>query len=96
MNSAQSNHPGTATSGGATLTLHLYLLGGFQVSVGARTIEDADWRPRKVALLVKLLANRAANRAVTTWCSSKVLPGHSLGSSGDDRHPRSTRQRTND
>lgn len=92
MNSAQSNHPGTATSGGATLTLYLYLLGGFQVSLRARTIEDADWRSRKVALLVKLLANRA----VTTWCSSKVLPGHSLGSSGDHRHPRSTRQRTND
>jgi predicted ATPase/DNA-binding SARP family transcriptional activator/DNA-binding CsgD family transcriptional regulator len=37
-------------------TLRLWLLGGFRVSVGTRTVEDGAWRLRKAASLVKLLA----------------------------------------
>src|SRR5215211_3055617 len=37
-------------------TVHLWLLGGFRVSVGNRTVEEGAWRLRKAAALVKLLA----------------------------------------
>jgi predicted ATPase/DNA-binding SARP family transcriptional activator/DNA-binding CsgD family transcriptional regulator/Tfp pilus assembly protein PilF len=43
--------------------VRLNLLGGFQVSVDSRTIEESAWRLRKAASLVKLLA---------------LSPGHSL------------------
>src|SRR5215211_5002478 len=36
--------------------LRIRLLGGFQVSVGLRTIAESEWRLRKAARLVKLLA----------------------------------------
>jgi predicted ATPase/DNA-binding SARP family transcriptional activator len=37
-------------------TLRIWLLGGFRVSVGTRTVEDGQWRLKKGASLVKLLA----------------------------------------
>ena len=37
-------------------TLRLWLLGGFRVSVGTNTVQEGDWRLRKAASLVKLLA----------------------------------------
>ena len=42
--------------------LRVWLLGGFRVSVGIRTIEENEWRLRKAASLVKLLALAAGNR----------------------------------
>ena len=36
--------------------VRVWLLGGFRVSVGSRTIEQHRWRLRKVAALVKLLS----------------------------------------
>jgi DNA-binding SARP family transcriptional activator len=36
--------------------VRVWLLGNFRVSVGSRTIEDGQWRLRKAATLVKLLA----------------------------------------
>jgi predicted ATPase/DNA-binding SARP family transcriptional activator/DNA-binding CsgD family transcriptional regulator len=39
-----------------SLTLRIRLLGGFQVSVGSRSVEDDAWRLRKAAGLIKLLA----------------------------------------
>jgi len=36
--------------------LRVQILGGFQVSVGLRTIEEDEWRLRKVKSLIKLLA----------------------------------------
>jgi DNA-binding SARP family transcriptional activator len=43
--------------------LHIQLLGGFHVSLGARIIDDVEWRLRKVKALMKLLA---------------LKPGHSV------------------
>ena len=37
-------------------TLRLWLLGGFRVSVGTRTVQEDAWRLRKASALVKLLA----------------------------------------
>jgi DNA-binding SARP family transcriptional activator len=42
--------------GAGVETVRVWLLGGFRVAVGARTIHDEQWRLRKVASLVKLLA----------------------------------------
>ena len=36
--------------------MRVQLLGGFRVSVGPRTIEPSEWRLKKAAALVKLLA----------------------------------------
>ena len=36
--------------------VRVWLLGGFQVSVGSRTVEDKQWRLRKATALVKLLS----------------------------------------
>ena len=43
-------------------TVRVWLLGGFRVSVGSRTIEKGAWRLRKAAALVKLLALAPAHR----------------------------------
>jgi FtsP/CotA-like multicopper oxidase with cupredoxin domain len=42
--------------GGGPEVLRIKLLGGFSVSVGSRTIQQNEWRLRKAAALVKLLA----------------------------------------
>ncbi|MBA3637406.1 MAG: hypothetical protein H0W57_13465 [Rubrobacteraceae bacterium] len=42
--------------------MRIWLLGGFRVSVGARTIEKDAWRLRKAASLVKLLALAPGHR----------------------------------
>ena len=36
--------------------MRVWLLGGFRVSVGTRTVQESEWRLRKAASLVKLLA----------------------------------------
>src|SRR5215217_273493 len=41
---------------GRPKTVRVWLLGGFRVSVGTHIVEDGDWRLRKAASLVKLLA----------------------------------------
>jgi predicted ATPase/DNA-binding SARP family transcriptional activator/DNA-binding CsgD family transcriptional regulator len=46
----------TEETSGRLEAVRIRLLGGFQVSVGARTIEEDSWRLRKAASLVKLLA----------------------------------------
>ncbi len=42
--------------------VRVWLLGGFRVSVGSRTIEDSQWRLRKAAVLLKLLALAPGHR----------------------------------
>jgi predicted ATPase/DNA-binding SARP family transcriptional activator/DNA-binding CsgD family transcriptional regulator len=42
--------------------LRVWLLGGFRVSVGTRTVEEGAWRLRKAAALVKLLALAPGHR----------------------------------
>ena len=42
--------------GGDTVAIRVRLLGGFRISVGSRVIEAKQWRLRKPATLVKLLA----------------------------------------
>jgi predicted ATPase/DNA-binding SARP family transcriptional activator/DNA-binding CsgD family transcriptional regulator len=60
MNSSTTNKNGHVKAPGTPLggpqAVRVRLLGGFQVSVGLRTIEEGAWRLRKSAALVKLLA----------------------------------------
>jgi DNA-binding SARP family transcriptional activator len=42
--------------------MRVWLLGGFQVSVGARRIEQSEWRLKKASALVKLLALAPGHR----------------------------------
>jgi DNA-binding SARP family transcriptional activator len=51
-----------ATTGEKPEAVRVWLLGGFRVSVGARTIEGEEWRRRKTASLVKLLALAPGHR----------------------------------
>jgi len=46
------SHPPTSERPEA---VRIWLLSGFRVSVGSRTIQDDAWRLRKAAALVKLL-----------------------------------------
>ena len=45
-----------------TEAVRIWLLGGFRVAVGSRTVQDGAWRPRKAASLVKLLSLAAGHR----------------------------------
>ena len=42
--------------------LRVWLLGGFEVSVGSRAVDGSAWRLRKAANLVKILALADAHR----------------------------------
>src|SRR5215212_3245045 len=50
------------TRGETRKTIRVWLLGGFRVSVGARTITQDAWRLKKAATLVKLLALAPGHR----------------------------------
>ena len=56
---AQPEHdqrtPPTPQGGGAPQTLRIWLLGGFRVSVGSRSIREEEWHLRKKSL-IKVLA----------------------------------------
>src|SRR5215213_9723085 len=49
-------------SGGGAETVRIKLLGSFSVSVGSRTIYQDEWRLRKAASIVKLLALAPGHR----------------------------------
>jgi DNA-binding SARP family transcriptional activator len=60
---AKTARPGSrAVSDGATEVVRVKLLGCFSVSVGDRVIEQDEWRLRKAAALVKLLALAPSHR----------------------------------
>jgi predicted ATPase/DNA-binding SARP family transcriptional activator/DNA-binding CsgD family transcriptional regulator len=53
---------GRVGSSGASEAIRVKLLGGFSVSVGSRTVPHSEWRLRKAAALVKLLAMAPGHR----------------------------------
>ncbi len=52
----------TRFAAGSVEATRIRLLGGFRVSVGPRVIEEAEWRSRKAAAVVKLLALSPGHR----------------------------------
>src|ERR671913_1450391 len=63
---AQAEHdqraPPTPQGGGAPQTLRIWLLGGFRVSVGSRSIGEEEWHLRKSQSLLKVLALSPGHR----------------------------------
>ena len=59
---SRSEKPLEARRDQAPETLRVWLLGGFQVTVGARRIEQSEWRLKKAIALVKLLALAPGHR----------------------------------
>ncbi|HEY6712996.1 MAG TPA: tetratricopeptide repeat protein [Rubrobacter sp.] len=63
---AQAEHdqraPPTPQGGGAPQTLRIWLLGGFRVSVGSRSIGEEEWHLRKAGSLLKVLALSPGHR----------------------------------
>jgi DNA-binding SARP family transcriptional activator len=55
--------------------VRIRLLGGFQVTVETRTIEDEAWRLRKAASLVKLLALAPGHRLHREQAMEALLAG---------------------
>jgi|SRR5215216_1874002 len=56
------SHSPSRETGRKPEAVRIKVLGGFEVTVGARTIEEGAWRLRKAANLVKLLALASGNR----------------------------------
>ena len=54
--------PSTLNGGGAPETLRIWLLGGFRVSVGSRSIGGEEWHLRKAGSLLKVLALSPGHR----------------------------------
>src|SRR5215210_8003403 len=52
----------TLQGGGTPETLRAWLLGGFRISVGSRSIGEGEWRLKKAGSLLKLLALAPAHR----------------------------------
>src|SRR5215207_1888959 len=59
---AQTRSVSNDIRSGGPEAVRVKLLGGFSVSVGSRTIQHSEWRLRKVAALVKLLALAPGHR----------------------------------
>jgi predicted ATPase/DNA-binding SARP family transcriptional activator/DNA-binding CsgD family transcriptional regulator len=51
-----ADHDIQGTTSGVPEAVCVRLLGGFQVSVGTRALEESEWRLRKAATLIKLLS----------------------------------------
>ena len=58
----QVDHDPQGTSSEPPKAVRVRLLGGFSVSVGLKAIEDKEWRLRKAAGLIKLLALEPGHR----------------------------------
>jgi two-component SAPR family response regulator len=55
--------------------VRIWLLGGFQVSVGSRTVDKSAWRLRKAAALIKLLALAPGHRLHREQVMEALWPG---------------------
>src|SRR5829696_9290504 len=66
-------------SRGISETMRIWLLGGFRVSVGFRSIQEGEWRLRKAAALVKLLALESGHRMYRERVMDLLWPDLSLG-----------------
>jgi|SRR5215212_2799721 DNA-binding SARP family transcriptional activator len=81
------HNPGRQT-GRKPEAVRIRLLGGFELSVGARTIEEGHWRLRKAANLIKLLALASGNRLHREQLMYTLWPN--LGISGASNNLRQT------
>src|SRR5918993_145704 len=71
----QVEHDYQGTSGQVPKPLRVRLLGGFRVSVGDRIIEGSEWRLKKAANLIKLLALAPQHRLHRERVMELLWPG---------------------
>src|SRR5215207_5737669 len=91
------SHSADSESVTASEALRVWLLGGFRVSVGIRTIEENEWRLRKAANLVKLLALAAGNRLHREQVMDTLWPELGISSASNNlRQTLHTARRTFD
>ena len=64
--------------------MRVRLLGGFRVSVGARDVGEADWRLRKAAALVKLLALAPDHALHREQAAEALWPGAGRKAASDN------------
>ena len=76
------------TSGSEREPVRVKLLGGFSVMVGARTVDGSEWRLRKAAALVKLLALAPDHRLHREQVMDTLWP--QLGKGAASNNPRRT------
>lgn len=75
------------TGGRVYDTVRIWLLGDFRVSVGSRTIQKDEWRLRKAASLIKLLALAPAHDLHREQITDRLWPGLGRGAAANNlRH----------
>ena len=57
-------------------SVRVWMLGGFRVSVGSRTVEEGAWRLRKASALVKLLALAPGHHLHRERAMNLLWPDH--------------------
>ena len=62
-------------SGGEPEAVRIWLLGGFRVSVGSRSIGEEEWRLKKAGSLLKLLALAEGHRMHREQAMELLWPG---------------------
>jgi hypothetical protein len=68
--------------------VRIRLLGGFEVMVGARTIQEGDWRLRKAANLIKLLALASGYRLHREQIMYTLWPNLGISAASNTDHQR--------
>jgi predicted ATPase/DNA-binding SARP family transcriptional activator/DNA-binding CsgD family transcriptional regulator len=66
--------------------VRIWLLGGFRVSVGSRTVEDNEWRLRKAGSLIKLLALAPGHRLHREQVINLLWPDLNPGAAANNLH----------
>src|SRR5215217_8920034 len=74
------------TGGERPEAVRVWLLGGFQVCVGAHTIEEDAWRLRKAASLVKLLALSRGHRLHREQVMEALWPELGMHNASNNLH----------
>ena len=69
---------------GGSEVLRIKLLGGFQISIGTRTIEEGAWRLRKAASLIKLLALSRNHRLHREQVMEALWPTLGIGAASNN------------
>ncbi len=80
-------HPGSTNApGGEPEAVRLWLLGGFKVSVGHRSIGEKEWRLRKARSLLKLLALAPGHRLHREQVMEQLWPGSAPEAAANNLH----------
>ncbi len=75
-----------AAPGGKPEAVHIWLLGGFRVSVGPLIIEDREWRLKKAGGVVKLLALTPGHRLHREQAMNLLWPELGPGAAANNLH----------